>query len=70
MLPRDTPALSPANQDFMNAAMQYLELAMGPGNPIIRIAMGMDHNFAFAEFRTQEASGLLCCPAYVVREPL
>ncbi|CAM9520410.1 unnamed protein product [Sphacelaria rigidula] len=42
-------------QDFMNAAMVYLKLAMGPGNPIIRIAMGMDHNFAFAEFRTQEA---------------
>lgn len=39
----------------MNAAMVYLKLAMGPGNPIIRIAMGMDHNFAFAEFRTQEA---------------
>lgn len=42
----------------MNAAMIYLKLAMGPGNPVMRIAMGMDHNFAFAEFRTQEASYL------------
>lgn len=38
----------------MNAALQYLQLIAGPGNPIVKITMGMDHNFAFAEFRTLE----------------
>lgn len=38
----------------MNAALQYLQLTAGPGNPIVKITMGMDHNFAFAEFRTLE----------------
>lgn len=42
-------------QDFLNAAMQHLKLAVTPGNAIIRIAMGPEGtNFAFIELRSEE----------------
>ena len=43
------------HQDFLNAAMQHLKLAVTPGNAIIRIAMGPEGtNFAFIELRSEE----------------
>lgn len=42
-------------QDFLNAAMQHLKLAVTPGNAIIRIAMGPEGtNFAFIELRSED----------------